>query len=228
MICRCRNCGGSIEWKIGDAEGVCMACGARQEIAKSDIYDEAGRLSEEGTEESLEQAMLLYQSIRGWQDADMLCRACRVRLGRMRWLVESAELKKEEMRFEAKMARRRKILMALLTAVLVCLAVMITVVSVRLIRYNRAAEHFTAGEYERSAEAFKEMGDFLNSRARVYRSAVELYKAGRYEEALPYFIWLDGDYDNGYYLQKCQERLAERDAGALQTQQLLPVLAAVS
>jgi hypothetical protein len=62
----------------------------------------------------------------------------------------------------------------------------------------------------------------------VYRSAVELYKAGRYEEALPYLIWLDGDYDNGYYLQKCQERLAERDAGALQTQQLLPVLAAVS
>jgi hypothetical protein len=51
----------------------------------------------------------------------------------------------------------------------------------------------------------------------VYRSAVELYKAGRYEEALPYLIWLDGDYDNGYYLQKCQERLEERDADTSKT-----------
>ena len=217
MICRCKNCGGSIEWKIGDAAGVCRDCGAVQEIDKSDIYDAAGRLSEENTEESLEQAMLLYKSIRGWQDADMLCRACRIRLGRMRWLVESAELKKEEMRFEAKMARRRKILQALLTAVLLCLAVTITIASIRLSRYNRAAEYFTAGEYERSAAAFQEMGDFMNSRARVYRSAVELYKVGRYEEALPYLVWLDGDYDNGYYLRKCQERLAERDAGASKT-----------
>ena len=227
MICRCRNCGGSIEWKIGDAEGVCTDCGEKLEIDKSDIYDEAGRLSEENTEESLEQAMLLYKSIRGWQDADMLHRACRVRLGRMRWLVESAELKKEEIRFEAKMARRRKILQALLAAVLLCFAVMITVVSIRLSRYNRAAEYFTAGEYERSAAAFQEMGDFLNSRARVYRSAVELYKAGRYKEALPYLVWLDGDYDNGYYLRKCQERLEERDEGASKTQKSLPVWTAV-
>lgn len=29
MICRCRNCGGSIEWKNGDAAGVCMDCGAK-------------------------------------------------------------------------------------------------------------------------------------------------------------------------------------------------------
>jgi hypothetical protein len=51
----------------------------------------------------------------------------------------------------------------------------------------------------------------------VYLSAVELYKVGRYEEALPYFVWLDGDYDNGYYLRKCQERLVEQDASASET-----------
>lgn len=223
MICRCKNCGGSIEWKIGDAAGVCRDCGAVQEIDKSDIYETAGRLSGENTEESLEQAMLLYQSIKGWQDADVQYRACRVRLGRMRWLVESAELKELEERFEAKMACRRKIVQALVTAVLLCLAVTISIISVRLTRYNRAAEHFTAGEFERSAAEFQEMGNFLNSRARVYRSAVELYKAGRYEEALPYLVWLDGDYDNGYYLNKCRERLAERDAGVSQPEQILPL-----
>ena len=175
---------------------------------QNEIYEQARRLSEENTEESLEQAMLLYQSIKGWQDADVQYRACRVRLGRMRWLVESALLKEYEERFEAKMARRKKIGMAVLTAVLLCLAVVITVSMIRLSRYNRAASYFTAGEYERSAAAFQEMGDFLNSRERVYQSAVELYKAGRYEEALPYLVWLDGDIDNGYYLRKCQERVA--------------------
>ena len=50
MICRCKNCGGSIEWKIGDAAGVCRDCGAVQEIDKSDIYETAGRLSGENTE----------------------------------------------------------------------------------------------------------------------------------------------------------------------------------
>ena len=104
-----------------------------------------------------------------------------------------------------------------LTVVLLCLAVTISVTAIRLSRYNRAAEYFTAGEFERSAAAFQEMGNFKNSRGRVYLSAVELYKAGRYEEALPYFVWLDGDYDNGYYLRKCQERLAEQDVGALKT-----------
>ena len=132
----------------------------------------------ENTEESLEQAMLLYQSIKGWQDADVQYRACRVRLGRMRWLVESAELKELEERFEAKMARRRKIVQALVTAVLLSCRDDQRA-GLRLTRYNRAAEHFTAGEFERSAAEFQEMGNFLNSRARVYRSAVELYKAGR-------------------------------------------------
>ena len=142
---------------------------------QSEIYEQAGRLSAAGTEESLEQAMLLYQSIRGWRDANVQYINCRNRLGRMRWL---------------------------------CLAVIITVTMIRLNRYNRAASYFTAGEYERSAAAFQEMGNFLNSRERVYQSAVELYKAGRYEEALPYLVWLDGDIDNGYYLRKCQERVA--------------------
>ena len=62
-----------------------MVSGAKQDVEKSDIYEQAWRLSEENTEESLEQAMLLYQSIRGWQDADVQYIACRTRLGRMRW-----------------------------------------------------------------------------------------------------------------------------------------------
>ena len=213
MICKCRNCGSSIEWKYGDAEAVCKVCDVKQEVEKSDIYEEAGRLSEENTEESLEQAMLFYQSIRGWQDADAQYIACRTRLGRMRWLAGAAVLQEKEKRFEAKNARRRKIGLAVLTAVLLCLAVIITVISSRLSRYNRAAEHFAAGEYEQSAAAFREVGNFKNSRKRAYWAAVELYKTGQYEEALPYFVWLDGAYDNGYFLQKCRECLADRDAG---------------
>lgn len=211
MICKCRNCGGSIEWKSGDTVGVCKDCGAKQEIEKSEIYEQAGRLAAENTEESLEEAMVLYRSIRGWQDADVQFIACRTRLGRMRWQVESAVLKEEEERFKAKMTRRRKIGLAVLVAVLLSLAAFIAVNAVRLSQYNRAAEHFIAGEYQRSAAEFKEMGNFLDSRGRVYMSAVEMYKAGLYEEALPYLVWAGEDFDDGYYLRKCRERLAEKE-----------------
>ena len=45
-------------------------------------------------------------------------------------------------------------------------------------------------------------------------SAVALYNAKRYAEALPYFVWLDGYIDNGYYLKKCRERLGIQDTSA--------------
>lgn len=214
MICKCRNCGGSIEWEIGDTAGVCKDCGTKQAIEKSDVYRQAGLLAGEDTEESLEQALLLYRSIRGWQDANRQYVSCRTRLGRMRWKSESARLKEYEDRFEAKTARRKKIGLTVLTAVLLCIAVVTTISLIRFRQYSRAAEYFTAGEYERSAAAFVEMGDYKDSKARVYLSAVELYKARRYTEALPYFVWLDGYMDNGYYLQKCREHLAAQAAAA--------------
>ena len=158
--------------------------------------------------------MLLFRFIRGWQDADQQYISCRTRLGRMRWAVESAWLKEEQERFEAKVALWKKIGTTVLVAVLLCITVVTTVTMIRFRQYNRAAERFTAGEYERSAAAFQQMGDYKDSKARVFLSAVELYKARRYEEALSYFVWLDGYIDNGYYLQKCQEYLSAQNADA--------------
>lgn len=211
IICKCRSCGGNIEYALGDPAGVCSACRAKQVIEPRDVYEQACSLAEEGTEDSLEQAMLLFRSIRGWQDADRQYISCRTRLGRMRWLVESARLKEEEDRFEAKLRRWRKIGVTVLTVLLLCIAVLTAVTLHQFRKYNRAAECFTAGEYERAAAAFQEMDGYRDARVRVYLSAVELYKARRYEEALPYFVWLDGYLDNGYYLQKCQERMSSQD-----------------
>ncbi len=212
MMCKCRNCGGSIEWTPGDSQGLCRDCGAKQAVGQSDVYEQACLLAAENTEKSLEQAMQLFRFIRGWQDANRQYISCRTRLGRMRWKREALRLKEEENRFEAKVSCRKKIGKAVLTVVLLSIAVIITLTMIQFERYSRAAESFVAGEYERSAAAFQEMGDYRDSRTRVYLSAVELYKARQYEEALPYFIWLDGYMDNGYYLNKCQERLAAQNA----------------
>ena len=211
IICKCRSCGGSIEYALGDSTGVCSACGAKQVIEPRDIYEQACSLAEDGTEDSLEQAMLLFRLVRDWQDADRQYINCRTRLGRMRWAVESTRLKEEEDRFETKLRRWRKIGVTVLTAVLLCIAMLTVVTLIPFVKYNRAAECFTAGEYERAAAAFQKMDGYRDSKVRVYLSAVELYKARRYEEALPYFIWLDGYLDHGYYLQKCQERLSSQD-----------------
>ena len=40
MICKCRNCGSSIEWKYGDAEAVCKVCDVKQEVEKSEFRSE--------------------------------------------------------------------------------------------------------------------------------------------------------------------------------------------
>ena len=180
-------------------------------IEKQHIYEQAGSLVAEDTEESLEQAMLLYRSISGWQDADRKYIFCRTRLGRMRWKVESSRLKEYEDRFEHKVTRWKKTGLTVLIAVLLIIAVITTVSLLRLSQYNKAAEFFTAGEYDRSADAFMQMGNYRDSRTRLYLSAVELYRAKRYEDALRYFTVLDGAFDNGFYLQKCRERLLIQD-----------------
>ena len=76
---------------------------------KRRIYEEAQELARAETEEGLEQAMELFRSIRGFQDSDRQYIACRTRLGQMRWKAESAMLKEQEDRFEAKVKRWKKI-----------------------------------------------------------------------------------------------------------------------
>lgn len=165
---------------------------------------------QEGTEESLAQAMRLFASIPGWQDADRQLILCRTRRNRMLWQIESARLKQEEDRFERKVTRRKRALLIALIAVLLLLTVITTAAMLQFRRYSQAAAMYTAGEYERAADAFQAMDGYKDARVRVYLSAIALYHAGKYEEAIPYFEWLGGAYDNGYYLHKCYERTGER------------------
>ncbi|MBR5094139.1 MAG: tetratricopeptide repeat protein [Oscillospiraceae bacterium] len=214
MVCTCKYCGGNVEWALGDATGVCKDCGAEQAIEARDLYEQACLLAKEDTEEGLEEALLLFRSTRGWQDADAQYASCRTRLARLRWQAESAMLKEQEDRFEAKVARWKKIALTVLAAVLLCFAVVTAFTLIRFKQYSKAKELYTAGEYAPAAVAFREMADYKDARAMVYLSAVELYKTGRYAEAIPYFEWLGGSFDNGYHLQKCQERLAAQEAAA--------------
>ncbi len=130
---------------------------------------------------------------------------------RLQWQKESARLKAYEDAHERKLIRLKKWALTVLVSALLIFALVSAVVLVQFSRYNRAEEYFTAGEYVRAADAFMKMPDYGDSRARVYDSAVELFRHQRYEEALPYFVWLDGYMDNGYYLRKCQELLSQTD-----------------
>lgn len=174
---------------------------------KNSIYAQATSLMQEDTEESLQQAMALFASIRGWRDADRQSARCRTRQNRKLWQKEYAQLKAEEDQYTARVARRKKIGIIALTALLL-IAVVTTAVSLhRFWRYSHAVDCFMAGEYKRAAETFQAMDGYKDSRLRVYHSAVGMYRVGQYEEALSYFLWLDGDYDNGYHIKRCYERL---------------------
>ena len=178
-----------------------------QDTEKSEIYNQAMLLAEENTEESLEKAMQFFLSIKGWQDADRQYVSCRTRLGRMQWQRESARLKEYEDHHEAQLARRRKTVIISLVSILLIFTLIATVTMVRFTRYNRAEAYYTAAQYEQAADAFMKMPDYRDSKAGVYKSAVELYRLRMYDKALPYFVWLDGYMDHGYYLRKCQEKL---------------------
>lgn len=210
----CEACGGRLLLRPGEAVGVCRECGTKQTVDRDAVYAQASRLMETDTETDLEAAMDLFGAIRGWRDADRRYLDCRTRLGRKRWQTESVQLKAAEDRNEIRVTRWKRAAILLLAAVLLTLAVVSTVALIQYRRYNRAAEYLTAGEYGRAAAAFQDMGDFQDARARVFESAVGLYKTKRYEEALPYFVWLDGYIDNGYYLRKCRERLGLPEASA--------------
>jgi len=174
---------------------------------KKRIYEQAENLSSQPSEESLEEALALYKSISGWQDADEKYHKCSIQLARLRWHEESSKLKEYENRNETKHSRLKKIGASILVVFLVCESIITTVVLFKLSQYNKAVACYTAGEYERAAEAFIEMADYKDSRSRVYACAVGLYKARDYEKALKYFHWLDGYMDNSYYIKKCNERL---------------------
>ena len=126
---------------------------------------------------------------------------------RIQWQKEAAILKEYEKKYEKQMIRRRRWVLTLLISVLLIFALISTITLVKYSQYNRAAAYYIAGEYVRAANAFMEMADYRDSKARVYESAVNLYRQKRYEEAYPYFVWLDGYMDKGYYLRKCQEQL---------------------
>ena len=175
-----------------------------------EIYEQAKLLAAEDTEESLEKAMELFLSVKGCRDAGRQYYSCRTRLGKMRWQRESAILKEFENRHEAQLKRRRKILLTSLVAVLLCFALIAAVVLVRFNRYSKADAYYAAGEYQRAAEAFMKIADYLDSTVKVYLSAVELFRQKQYGDAFPYFVWLDGYPDNGYYLRKCREKLGEQ------------------
>lgn len=179
----------------------------------SEVYEKAKLLAGEDTEESLKEATDLFQSIKGYRDAGRQYYKCRTRYGRMKWLRESAVIKVYEDRHEEQLKRRRKIILTALIAVLFCFSVLSAVALVRYNRYSRAGAYFTAGEYARSAEAFRQMAGYKDSVTRVYLSAVELYNQKQYEEALPYFEWLNGYGDHGYYLRKCREKLGMEPQG---------------
>lgn len=120
---------------------------------------------------------------------------------------ELARLNEYSAQHEKKTKRRTKTVLVSLVSALLIFAVVSTVTLVRFHRYCKAANFYTAGEYVRAADAFIEMGDYRDAKERVYWSAVELYRAKDYKTALPYFEWLDGYMDQGYYLRKCREKL---------------------
>ncbi len=89
------------------------------------------------------------------------------------------------------------------------------------VRYKQADYLYSLGRYDQAMDAFRELGDYRDSRARIeayetslldgaYGEAQALYDAGRYEEAIPAFEALKGYRDSEERVEACRTAILDR------------------
>ena len=165
-----------------------------EECRKNAIYDEAQRYMEDGrknTSADREQAMRSYQiaintfsEILGWKDAEYQNQECRNCIEIIKTQIETARLENErqqELRRIAnkKAARKRKRTITIVTPIVVACISFIIVLTTVIIPNRK------------------------------YKAAVELYNAGRYEDAIAAFTALAGYKDSAMQIEKCETAIKD-------------------
>ena len=191
-------------WKDADAQiGLCEqrieTIKINTENARKDgIYQEAiALMNEDGTTlrgavgvtkkspiERHKAAIELLRSIPGWRDTDDRILACQQRIEEIKAKEEADRLERErqaeERRIAAeKAAKKRKRTFAIVTPILVACIAFVIVLTTVIIPNQK------------------------------YNAAVELYNAGKYEEAIAAFTALDGYKDSAAQIEKCETAIKD-------------------
>ena len=134
-------------------------------------------------------AIKTFRTIPGWKDADDQILACERKIEEIKAKEEADRLERERKAEEAriaeeKAAKKRKRTIAIVTPIIVACIAFVIVLTTVIIPNQK------------------------------YAAAVELYTAGKYEDAIAAFIELDGYKDSGAQIEKCETAIKDEKYAA--------------
>lgn len=186
-----------------------------EKVNKDNTYSEANDLAEEGSPESLEEAISLLETIADWRDAEERIVDYKNEL----MLMEEEE---QEIRLRKKKLKRNFIIIVALLAITIAAVFFIkNVVFPELDRraaYNEAITLFKEEKYNEAEKAFIDLKDYKDSekyskQSRIkilqnkYDTAIDLMEKGAYKKAITAFQEL-GDYsDSSEKVKECKYKI---------------------
>jgi tetratricopeptide (TPR) repeat protein len=168
-----------------DADSLAEQCLERAEVCRKDAVYASARSQMAGNAVSgYEAAIKTFSTISGWKDADEQIYVCQRKIEEIKAKEEADRLERErqaEVRRIAaeKAAKKRKRTFAIVTPILVACIAFVIVLTTVIIPNQK------------------------------YNAAVELYNAGKYEEAIAAFTALDGYKDSAAQIEKCETAIKD-------------------
>ena len=173
-----------------DADSLAEQCLERAEVCHKDaIYASARSQMTGNVVSGYEAAIKTFSTISGWKDADEQIYACQRKIEEIKAKEEADRLERErqaeERRIAAeKAAKKRKRTFAIVTPILVACIAFVIMLTTVIIPNQK------------------------------YNAAVELYNAGKYEDAIAAFTALNGHKDSASQIEKCETAIKDEKYAA--------------
>jgi len=208
-----------------DAAEKAVECHSKvEEALKNDFYRDACQKMKTNTEKAQLQAIQLFESIKGWRDADERIVHCQEQIQEIRKQEQReriAWLRAEKL--AAQRRRQRKIMLAIAAAaavVILAIVLLITQVIIPNNKYNAAVALKNAGKYEEAITAFAAIKTHKDSTTQIkecetaildreYDAAVALKNAGKYEEAITAFNEIQNHKDSAAQIAACEATILD-------------------
>lgn len=180
----------------------------------------------------LQEASKAFTSLSGYKDSDERARLCQGKIDQIHIkeeadrrererLAQEKRIQEEKARLEhekqAKKARKRKMILALVLSSIGVMLVIFMIVLVLFImpnsKYNQAIDFMEAGMYDEAISAFEALDGYSDSKDMIaecqYRKALFLMESGNYQEAITAFTELGEYKDSGEKMEECRLALLQ-------------------
>lgn len=160
---------------------------------KDSILNDANNKKGSSSVSQVEEALNLYEYIKGWKDADASADECKAKIEELK--AEEAR-KAEENRIAAEIRKKKLKKAAIITTpiviVLIALAIIYTTIISPAISYNEALKCLENNDYDTAYAMLEELGTFKDSTEILgksrYDRATSLLEEKKYQEAYDMFV----------------------------------------